>query len=167
MKFLESYHLVSKILHWLMAVMILSLLAVGIYMHDLPRDDTLKPTLYMLHKSFGITVLLLAFIRVLWRFTHKPPSLNRYSNFIKKAASVSHVSLYVLMFAIPTAGYLMNSYYGHAVDYFGLVKLPILVGENRGLAEIAGEAHEILAFTLIGVLVFHVAGAIKHRLENK
>jgi len=164
MKFLEGYNTVSKILHWLMAIMIISLLAVGIYMHDLPKEDALRPTLYMLHKAFGMTVLFLLFIRVLWRFTHKPPSLDRYSGVVKKAATISHTLLYVLMFAVPVAGYLMSAFYGYAVNYFGLFKLPLLVGKDEALAEIAGEAHEILAFILIGVLVLHLAGAIKHRL---
>ena len=166
MKFLEDYNTGAKILHWLMAIMILSLLAVGIYMHDLPREDSLRPTLYMAHKACGMIVLFLFFVRVAWRLMHKPPSLDRYSGMVKKAASVSHVSLYLLMFAVPFAGYKMSSYYGYAVDFFGMFKFPIFVDKNKGFAEIAGEAHEILAFVMIGVLVLHIAGAIKHRLEK-
>ena len=166
MKFLDGYNTVSKILHWIMALMIISLLAVGIYMHDLPREDALRPTLYMLHKAFGMTVMFLLLVRVLWRVTHKPPSLDRYSGVVKKAASVSHVSLYVVMFAVPAAGYLLSAYHGYAVDYFGLFKLPLIVGENKEFADIAGDAHEILAFVMIGILVLHIAGAIKHRLEK-
>jgi cytochrome b561 len=168
MKFLDGYDNVAKAIHWLMALMIISLLAVGIYMHDLPKEDSLRPTLYMLHKASGMTVLFLFFIRVVWRLLHKPPSLDRYSGLVKKAATVSHISLYILMFAVPAAGYLMSAYYGYAVDYFGLFKLPLLVGKDKEMADLAGEAHEILAFIMIGVLVLHIAGAIKHRFfENK
>jgi len=164
MKFLDGYHTVSKVLHWLMAIMIVSLFAVGIYMHELPREDGLRPTLYMLHKAFGMTVLFLLFVRIVWRFTHKPPSLDRYSGLVKNVAKVSHFSLYLLMLAVPVAGYLLSAYHGYAVDYFGLFKLPLLVEKNKELADIASEVHEILAFTMMGILVFHIAGAIKHRL---
>lgn len=167
MKFLAGYNTVAKILHWLMAVMILSLLAVGFYMSDLPREDELRPTLYLLHKAFGMTVLFLVVIRLAWRLFNKPPSLNRYSGAVKLAASISHVSLYVLMFAIPVAGYLLSSYHGHAVNYFGLFDLPVLVDKNKELGELAGEAHEILAITIIAVLVLHISGALKHRFEKK
>lgn len=167
MKFLEDYDRGAKIIHWLMALMILSLLAVGIYMHDLPKEDTLRPTLYMAHKATGMLVLFLFFIRVLWRLTHRPPSLDRYSDRIKKAASATHISLYILMFSVPIAGYLMSTFHGYAVDFFGLFKLPLIVGKDKALAEIAGEAHEILAFVLLGLLVLHIAGAIKHRFEAK
>ena len=163
MKFLDGYDNVAKALHWLMALMILTLLGVGIYMHDLPKEDTLRPTLYMMHKASGMTVLFLLFIRVIWRVLHKPPSLGRYSDIVKKAASVTHVSLYILMFAVPVAGYLLSAYHGYAVDYFGLFKLPLLVGKDKELADLAGEAHEYLAFAMIGILVLHIAGAIKHR----
>jgi len=164
MKFLEDYNQVAKILHWLMAVMIISLFAVGIYMHDLPKDDALRPTLYMLHKASGMLVLFLVVIRLLWRLTHKPPSLDRYSGLVKKAASISHFSLYVLMFAIPLSGFFMSTAGGHPVNFFGLFEFPLLFDKNKELGKIFSETHEILAFVLIGIVLLHVAGAIKHRL---
>ncbi len=167
MKFLEDYNTVAKILHWLMAVMILSLLCVGFYMQDLPRDDALRPTLYMMHKASGMTVLFLVVLRLLWRLTHKPPSLNRYSGLVKKAASISHVSLYILMFAIPLSGFLMSTAGGHAVNFFGLFEFPLLFEKNKDLGKIFSAAHEIFAYTIIGILLLHVAGAIKHKLEDK
>jgi cytochrome b561 len=165
MKFLEGYDTVAKVLHWLMALMIISLLAVGIYMHDLPKEDALRPTLYMMHKASGMTVLFLFFVRIVWRLMNKPPSLDRYSGSVKLAAAISHSLLYVLMFSVPVAGYLLSAYHGYAVDYFGLFKLPLLVGKNKELADLAGEAHEILAFAMLAILVLHVAGAVKHRLD--
>lgn len=166
MKFLEDYNQVAKILHWLMALMIITLLAVGFYMHDLPREDALRPTLYMLHKASGMLVLFLVAVRLLWRLTHKPPSLNRYSGLVKKAATVSHFSLYVLMFAIPLSGFLMSTAGGHPVNFFGLFEFPLLFDKNKNLGEIFSELHEIFAFVLIGILLLHVVGAIKHRLDK-
>ncbi len=166
MKFLEDYNLVAKILHWVMALMIISLLAVGIYMHELPKEDALKPTLYILHKASGMVVLFLVLVRLLWRLTHKPPSLNRYSSLVKKAATISHFALYVLMFAIPLSGFLMSTAGGHAVSFYGLFEFPLLFDKNKSLGEIFSETHEILAFLMMGILLLHVAGAIKHRLEK-
>ena len=117
MKLLQDYDVVAKIIHWLMAAMIISLLAVGIYMADLPKEDELRPVLFLAHKSFGMTVLFLAFLRLAWRLVNKPPSLDRYSGITRKAAAISHHSLYLLMFLVPIAGYLLTSFHGYAVDY--------------------------------------------------
>ena len=167
MKFLENYDLVAKIVHWLMAAVILSLLGVGLYMHDLPKEDTLRPTLYMAHKATGMMVIFLLAFRVFWRLTHKPPSLARYGETIKKVATVTHASLYFLMFSVPVAGYLMSSFHGYAVNFFDLFKFPLLVGKDKGLAEFFAGAHEYLAYALIAILVLHIAGGIKHRFEKK
>jgi len=166
MKFLEGYDSVARAFHWLMAAMILSLLAVGLYMHDLPREDTLRPTLYMLHKACGMLVLLFFVMRLIWRATHSQPSLSRYGANIRKAAHAAHIALYSLMFGIPTAGYLMSSFHGYPVNFFGLFKLPILVDKDKQLASFFGEVHEYAAYILIAILVLHIAGALKHRFEK-
>lgn len=168
MGFLEGYHLVSKLLHWLMALMILSLLAVGIYMHELPKEDALRPILYMAHKATGMTVLLLVVFRLFWRLQHKPPKLpDVMSNRLKKMANATHASLYVLMFLVPIAGYTMSTAAGYAVNFFDMFELPLLFGKNKMLAELAGGAHVVLAFVMLTVIVLHVIGAVKHRLSEE
>lgn len=166
MKFLDGYDNVAKAFHWLMALMIISLLAVGIYMHDLPKEDEMRSTLYMAHKASGMIILFLFAARILWRLTHKPPSLDRYSEKVRKVANAVHISLYLFMFSIPLSGYLMSTFHGYPVNFFGLFKFPLIVGKNESMAEFFAEAHEYMAFALIAILVLHIAGAVKHRFEK-
>jgi len=75
--------------------------------------------------------------------------------------------LYLLMLATPIAGYLMSNTGGKPISYFGLFELPVLMGENHDLHEALEEVHEILAFTILALVILHVAGALKHRFMDK
>src|SRR5579871_5889871 len=96
----ERYTAVAILLHWLIALGILALIAIGLTMTQWQASigpmETFK--LFQLHKSIGITVLLLAVIRVLWRFTHKPPPLPAGMPAVEKGAAHGlHWLLYILM----------------------------------------------------------------------
>ena len=79
------------------------------------------------------------------------------------AAHISHGGLYLLMFVIPLSGWLMSSASGFKVVYFGVIPLPDLLDKNKAVAEVLVEVHEILAFTLVALVVVHAAAAIKHQ----
>lgn len=163
----ESYGAVAKGFHWVIAVLIIGLLAVGLYMSDLPPDP-FKFQLYGMHKAFGITVLGLAVLRLLWRFSAVvPASLPHHAQWEKFLARAAHYALYALMIAIPLSGWAMSSAGGHPVSFFGLFEIPPLVGKNPELGHDLAELHETLAWTLMGVLALHIAGAIKHHFVDK
>ena len=129
MKLLAGYDRVAKSLHWLMAILVLSLLAVGMYMHELPKTDEWRPVLYMLHKSFGVMVLLLFILRVSWRMTHKPPEMaevfsSKWSPKFKKIAALNHRLLYLLMALVPLMGLIMSTAAGYPVNFLNLFTVP-------------------------------------------
>jgi cytochrome b561 len=164
----DRYGLVSRFLHWAMALLILVMIGLGTYMTDLAREDPLRAQLYSMHKAVGVTILGLAIIRILWILVSRPPvmpaALQRWEVVLAKSTVGL---LYLLMLATPIAGYLMSNTGGKPVSYFGLFELPTLLGENHDLHEALEEVHEILAFTILALVILHVAGALKHRFMDK
>ena len=163
-----KYSVSSRILHWVMAVIILSLLGVGIYMTEfLDKDSQNRMTIYSLHKSFGVVILLLFICRLINRFFHKAPALPETMKKSEKlAAHFGHIILYILMLAVPLSGYLMSNSYGYGVTLFGL-KLPFLVQTNYEIGPIFSKAHFYLSYTLLAIIIIHIAAIIKHRFFDK
>lgn len=163
----QKYNALLRILHWAMGVTIIGLLTLGIYMADLDKEDPSRMDLYNLHKSFGALILILVFVRIAVRIFTKTPELPKgLSAFVKKAAKLAHYALYFFMFFIPLSGYIMSNSYGYPVAIFGF-ELPKLFADNKETGGLAGEAHELLAYALIALLILHVAGALKHRFFDK
>ncbi len=163
----ESYGAVAKGLHWAMATIIIGVLGLGLYMSDLPPDP-FKFQLYGLHKAFGVTVLGLVVLRLLWRLGNGvPTALPHHAQWEKFLARAAHYALYALMMIVPLSGWAMSSAGGHPVSFFGLFTLPALIGENPDLGRDIAEMHETLAWSLMGVVALHVAGALKHHFVDK
>jgi len=162
-----TYTPVAKGLHWLMAVMILCLLALGIYMSELPLSPQ-KLTLYSWHKWFGVTVFLLAWLRLAWRVTHRPPALpETLSAPMRLAAHAGHAALYGLMIAIPLTGWLMSSAKGFQTVWFGVLPIPDLLGRDRELGDLLQQVHKLLNLLLMLTLAGHVLAALWHHFVLK
>lgn len=165
---MQKYHISSRVIHWVMAIIILSLLAVGIYMEDfLPKDASYRMQVYNLHKSFGVIALILIFVRIFNRFLHKAPALPESIPAHEKfLAHLVHFLLYVLMLIMPFSGYLMSNSYGYPVHLFGL-KMPNLVEKNYELGAIFAKTHHYAGYILIALLFLHILGALKHKFFDK
>jgi cytochrome b561 len=164
----QKYHIISRLIHWTMAGIIIFLLGLGIYMTDfLGKESESRMFIYGLHKSFGVLVLILLLPRLINRLINKPPTLPKSINkFVHKLAHSTHHLLYLLMLIVPLSGYLMSNSFGYPVHLFS-IELPFLIGQNPDLGKFFAETHEIAAFTLLGVICFHLAGVIKHRYFEK
>ena len=162
-----TYTPIAKGLHWLMAVLILGLLALGIYMSDLPLSPQ-KLTLYSWHKWAGVTVFVLVWLRLLWRITHRPPALpETLSPLMRLAAHAGHAALYGLMVAIPLTGWLMSSAKGFQTVWFGVLPIPDLLGRDRELGDLLQQVHKLLNLLLMLTLAGHVAAALWHHFVLK
>jgi len=162
-----TYTPVAKGLHWLMAVLILGLLALGMYMSDLPLSPQ-KLTLYSWHKWAGVTVFLLVWLRLAWRITHRPPALpETLSPLMRLAAHAGHAALYVLMIAIPLTGWLMSSAKGFQTVWFGVLPIPDLLGRDRELGDLLQQVHKLLNLLLMLTLAGHVLAALWHHFVLK
>jgi cytochrome b561 len=157
---------VAKILHWLIAVIIIGLLTVGIIMTDMPAPQ--KFELYGLHKATGIVVLALVILRILWRAINVQPRLPAdLPRWQKMASFTSHLLLYLLMLLMPLSGWLMSSAGGYPVTLYGLYTMPNLVGKDADLGKLGHELHEIGMIMLIVLIVVHVAAALQHHFIRK
>jgi len=161
------YDPIAKGLHWVMALMIFCLLGLGFYMQGLPLSPQ-KLQFYSWHKWAGVTVFLLAALRLLWRAAHRPPALPGHMNTLERlGAKLGHFALYVLMFAIPLSGWLMSSAKGIQTVWFGVLPLPDLLEKNKEIGNALQTLHAVLNLTLIAVLLAHVAAALKHHWFDK
>ena len=157
-----TYNPTAKTLHWLMAVLIIGLLALGIVMTELPLSPE-KLTLYSWHKWAGVTVFALVWARLAWRITHRPPPLSeRLSNRMQWIAHAGHAALYGLMIIIPVTGWLMSSAKGFQTVWFGLIPIPDLIGRDKDLGDLLQQAHKLLNVTLMLLLAGHIAAALWH-----
>ncbi len=162
----DSYPFVLKFIHWTTALLILGLLFVGFTMTAMPfSDDKLK--LYMLHKSFGLLVLALVFVRVVAKLlspkvkpldTHKP-----WETFLAK---ITHVLLYFALFALPISGLIMSWAGEFPVSFFGL-PVPSLMPKNHDVFERSRDFHEFLALGVLVLVFLHMAGAAKHHIIDR
>ncbi len=164
-----SYTRTAKILHWLIAAAILFMLALGWSFDYVPKGET-KFYLFQLHKSIGITILLLSFVRLGWRLAHRaPPMPEAMAAWEKKAAIAVHVLLYVMMIGVPLSGWALVSASPKNVPtiLFGIVPwphLPILstLENKKEVASLLGDVHSTVAFMLAALIAAHVAAALKH-----
>ncbi|ERE19146.1 MULTISPECIES: cytochrome b [Chromobacteriaceae] len=161
------YTSTAILLHWLMAVMLVCLFGVGFYMHGLPFSP-LKLKIYSWHKWAGVTVFLLVWLRLVWRFGHRPPALpSGMGKPMRAMAHAGHLMLYLLMAAIPLSGWLMSSAKGVQTVYFGVLPLPDLIAPDQALGENLQRLHGLLNYLLAAVVAGHVAAALKHHLIDR
>jgi cytochrome b561 len=163
----RSWGTFSKALHWLVVLLILNQWVVAARADSLPLG-TAKLQAIALHKSFGMTILALAIVRLVWRWLNPVPTLEGMARpWERVLANVSHVLLYVLIFAMPFSGWLMSSARNFPVSWFGVFQFPDLVAPDKRLYELMHDLHEALFAALIVVALMHVAGALKHHFIDK
>jgi len=165
---IQKYTLPAIVLHWVIAILIITLFAIGLYMVELPKDVTpsVRKPWFELHKSLGITVFLLLMVRIFWRMTHKPPALpdfitRKQQNFI----NIVHKLFYVSMILQPVSGYLSSSFSGYKTKIFGLA-LPSWGWKDEVYKDFFTEIHEISAMILFAFIVVHLAGLVSHQLKG-
>lgn len=163
----EKYGTVAILLHWLIAILIIGLLALGLYMVDLPISLQ-KLKFYGWHKEFGILVLILATLRIVWRAINPTPELPAYMPTIQKIAALFvHYVFYVFMFAMPITGWIISSAAGLSVSFFGLFLLPNFVTPNQHVMHLFESIHEWLAYGLMVCIGLHIIAVIHHYIVHQ
>jgi cytochrome b561 len=161
------YSAVAQVFHWIIAALIVTQFVLAWLADDLPLGVH-KLALLARHKSFGMTVLMLAILRLLWRLKNPPPTLPPGMTPIERLlARVTHIGFYVLLFAMPLTGWTMSSAKNYSVSWFGLFTWPNLIGKNEAAFDFLRSTHEILSDVLFAFAVLHILGALKHHFWNK
>lgn len=160
----DRWGAVSQALHWLIVLLIIGQAISGLTMEDL-RNGPDKIQIYALHKSFGLTILALVTLRLLWRrFAGTPRAVAGTPRWQERIASLTHWGLYALLFAMPISGWVLNSAAGFPLQWFGLVNLPDIVGQNHALRDAAKDLHGLLFWILASLAAVHAAAAFHHHL---
>ncbi|MCB1783888.1 MAG: YceI family protein [Alphaproteobacteria bacterium] len=163
----DHYGLVARSFHWIMALLVISLLAMGYFMSGMEPSPT-KIQIVLLHKSFGTVVLGLVVLRVLWRlYSPAPKSLATHKPWEKGLAHAAHAFLYLALFAMPFSGWIMSSAGDFPYSFFGLFDMPHIVAKNRDLLHTSMFIHGAVAMGLLGVVALHLAGAAKHHVIDR
>jgi cytochrome b561 len=178
---LPTYTPTARALHWLIAFLVFIQLPLGLYMSYRGNEmetvnekgetvkgvfDALTGALYSSHKLIGLTIFLLIVLRLLYRLSHGaprsdpavPPALIGANHFV-------HWMLYVLLIAVPIAGYFAISY-GRYLEVFG-IPLPAITEKNEDMSKEIFEWHETGAFLILAFVTLHVLAAIYHRFIRK
>ena len=162
----ETYGSMAKTLHWLVSLMVTSLLLVGFFMGDLAKP--FRFTVYNIHKLVGLSLLLIMIFRVGWTLSN--PRLNypvKLPYWQIRAARGVHMLLYLLVIAMPLSGWIMATAAEHPPDLFGFKFILPFIPASKPLAKSANQIHKTMAWTLIAVLSLHIGAALKHYFVNK
>jgi cytochrome b561 len=156
----------QRVLHWLMAIAILAMLFVGVAM--VSTVDQVRETLIAVHRPLGITILILALLRIAVRLAQGAPALPEgMPEPMKLAAKLSHVAFYGLMIAMPLLGWAMMSAADYPIVLFGGVHLPAIVAPSRELHSALWTAHAALAFCFFALILLHLSAALFHALVRR
>jgi cytochrome b561 len=161
------YGAVAQVLHWLIAALVLVMFGLGWYMSGLPLGQR-KFDMYQLHKSIGITILVLAAVRLLWRLVNPvPPLPPGIPPWERIAARLSHALLYLMLLVQPLIGFLQSNAANFPVVWWGVVRLPPLIKTDEALAETLVEAHAWNSRLLLALVLIHVGAALRHHFLLK
>ena len=183
-----KYTNVAIALHWLIGIAILFMFVLGWFMTELPKEsakttsfdlfnlglmtwevakeESSRAFYFNLHKSIGLTILMLIVLRMYWRFTHRPPTfLNSMKLWEKRLAKATHHALYLLKFLIPLSGIIMSAGSKYGIKWFGIKVIPGF--DDKAIRELFYEFHEIFGLLLLLLLIFHILGAVKHSIVDK
>jgi len=163
----ERYGVIAQLLHWSIVVLIVTQFVLANQAEEatslLRKAQTLT-----LHKNIGMTVFMLAVIRLVWRWINLTPAhLPTVKAWQQRLADLTHWALYALILLTPLAGWLMSSAKSYSVSYFGLFTFPDLVAPDEGRYQSFKTLHQVLAFSIFNLALLHIAAALKHHFWDK
>src|SRR6185436_4450820 len=163
----DHYPATSKLLHWLVAICVLTTAPVAIAMVRVSQGPT-QDALYNFHKSLGVLILILMILRLINRLAVGAPIADPgIEPWQKTVSSIVHTSFYVVLLAMPIVGYIANSVYGASTPFFGLFDLPPIAGKNEALATQLFAIHRWAGWLLIALVLMHVGAALYHHFIRR
>lgn len=162
----------TLILHWIVGIMMIGLIATGIYM-----EENEVFALYPWHKSIGVLIVIFVLPRVFWRIKNGWLSpVSDYTNIEKTLSKLVHYLLIIGTVLMPISGFIMSAAGGHGVEFFGVelvarnpdpVNPKEVIAHNGAVAGFAHSMHKIAGIAILFAVILHVVGALKHHIADK
>jgi cytochrome b561 len=153
----------SIVLHWLIALLLLGQLAFGWLVLDaIPRNTPARGFWVNQHKSVGLVIGLLILLRIYWRLRHRPPPAVPMPAWQRRAASASHLALYICMVLMPLSGYLASNFSKYGIKLFNVVRLAPWGSDDKAIYAFLNQTHAVTAIVLALLIVVHVLAVVKH-----
>lgn len=163
----SRYGAVAQGFHWVIVALVVTQFALAWTADDLPIGAR-KLSLLARHKSFGMTILMLAVLRLAWRLFNRPPELPpRMTVIEKRIARGTHVLFYCLLFLMPLTGWMMSSAKNYSVSWFDQFTWPNLISPNQRAFDILLVTHHTLSWLLFALAILHILAALKHHFWDK
>ena len=158
----------SRAFHWIIAVLFLLLIPMGIFTTMIPFDEEFRNAFYVIHKSLGFTVMILAIGRIAWLIISPPPKLDsRLNGWEKFLAHGAHYMLYLFLFAFPISGFLLSTWAGK-LSHFYFWDTPLLWAPDENMLKLPAMIHKlVLPYLFYLAFLGHVIGALKHQFIDK
>ncbi|MDB5959676.1 MAG: uncharacterized protein JWP59_970 [Massilia sp.] len=151
------------VLHWLIALLLLGQLAFGwLVLQDIPRNTPGRGFWVNQHKSVGLVIGLLILLRIYWRLRHRPPPPLPMPAWQRRAASASHLALYICMVLMPLSGYLGSNFSKYGIKLFNTVQLAPWGSDNKAIYAFFNQTHAVTATVLALLIAVHVLAVAKH-----
>ncbi|MBY3002060.1 cytochrome b [Rhizobium leguminosarum] len=159
----SRYHAALRAMHWVTAGVILAAIALGLYCANLGRGSAERQFLMDIHKSLGMTALVLIVVRIPLRAFLGHPAWRRAPPRIEQlAAHIGHSALYLLMVLMPLSGYVTSASEGRSIRWFWLFSWPNVMAENRPLGRALGTVHQYGAYIFVALLSLHLTAVLWH-----
>jgi cytochrome b561 len=161
------YSLTARVLHWLTAVLVLTMIPVGIVMVNI-GSGPLQDFLFNLHRSFGVLLIPIILLRLAYRLVHPPPPLPSDIPFVQQcAATCVHGALYTLLIVQPMLGWFGTSAFPAPIGVFGLFELPPIWPPDRALSDQVFVVHRAIGYLIALLIAAHVAAALFHHVVRR
>lgn len=163
-----QYNVPARVLHWVMALLVLGMVPIGFLMLNDNVDRSLRNTMFIMHKNTGTLLLILIAARLIYRRLNppklKPVALPPLQEF---AAHATHIALYALLVIMPLSGYIRVRAGGFPIEALDAMGIPALVPKSDALASVAKAVHLYGSYAIVAIMLMHIGAAAFHGLVRK
>lgn len=162
----DGFGLISRVLHWSLALAIFALFALGYWMVTLDYTSAYYTSAPAWHEAVGMLVFIAMALRLGWRLSNTNPTSDHLTRFEQRAARIMHGALYAVIFVVLVSGYLISTADGRSIELFWGLQVPS-VYQAQGIESLSGKIHRILSYVTIALAGLHTGAALKHHFVDK